>query len=203
METRLFEESQIPEIVKLLENGEVVGIPTDTVYGIACVYHLLDAIQKMKVAKGRPETKPFPMMVANKEQIMKVAYVDERTSKIIDCFMPGALTIIVPKKECIDDSVTNGAKTIAIRMADDPLMMEIIHMVNEPLLVTSANLSGEPSMCSYEDVYDKLNGRIAGLIKRDATGTNASTIIDLTGEEIKVLREGPITLDEIEMKLKR
>ena len=80
--------------------------------------------------------------------------------------------------------------------------MAIINKVGKPLLVTSANLSGEPSTSRYKEVYEKLNGRIAALVARDSRGAKASTILDLTSPEIKVLREGPITLDRILMSLK-
>ena len=202
METKILEETQLDEVVELLLAGEVVAFPTDTVYGVACVYDREESINKMKAAKGRPEYKPFPLMVSNKEQIQEVAEVDERTEHIIDAWMPGAITIVLKKKAVLPDSATNNEPTVAIRMADDELVTNIINKVGKPLLVTSANLSGEPSTSMYKEVYEKLNGRISALIARDSRGAKASTIIDLTNPEIKVLREGPITLDRILISIK-
>ncbi|MBR3841019.1 MAG: threonylcarbamoyl-AMP synthase [Erysipelotrichales bacterium] len=202
METRILEETQLEEVVELLLAGEVVAFPTDTVYGVACIYDNEEAIKKMKEAKGRPEYKPFPLMVSNKTQIQEVANTDERSEYIIDAWMPGAITIVLNKKSVLPDSATNNEPTVAIRMADDELVTTIINKVGKPLLVTSANLSGEPSTSRYKEVYEKLNGRIAALVARDSRGAKASTILDLTSPEIKVLREGPITLDRILMSLK-
>ena len=202
METRILEETQLEDVVELLLAGEVVAFPTDTVYGVACIYDNEEAIKKMKEAKGRTEYKPFPLMVSNKAQIQEVANTDERSEYIIDAWMPGAITIVLNKKSVLPDSATNNEPTVAIRMADDELVTTIINKVGKPLLVTSANLSGEPSTSRYKEVYEKLNGRIAALVARDSRGAKASTILDLTSPEIKVLREGPITLDRILMSLK-
>lgn len=203
MDTKILDEIQLDIAADLLKNGEVVAFPTDTVYGVACVYDNPNAIEKMKRAKGRPESKPFPLMVSNKKHIIDIAEVDNRTERIIDAWMPGALTIILRKKDTLPDFATNNEPTVAIRMADDELVSSIIEKVGKPLLVTSANISGEPSTSRYKEVYESLNGRISALIARDSLGARASTIIDLTKDEIKVLREGPITLDRIEMSLKR
>lgn len=203
METVVLETSELDRAAQYLKDGEVVAFPTDTVYGVACIYDSEEAIQKMKVAKGRPESKPFPFMASSKELIKMVANVSERDEIIIDHFMPGALTIVLNKKDSVPSITTNGMPTIAIRMADDALVNEIISKVGKPLLVTSANISGEPSTSSYKDVYESLKGRISAVVARDATGSTASTIIDLTHDDcIKVLREGPISLEEIEATLK-
>ena len=204
METVVLETSELDTAAQLLRDGEVVAFPTDTVYGVACVFDNEEAIEKMKVAKGRPESKPFPFMASSKDLIKMVAEVNERDEKIIDHLMPGALTIVLKKKPNVPDITTNGMSTIAIRMADDTLVNEIISKVGKPLLVTSANLSGEPSTSSYEEVYKSLQGRISAVVRRDATGSKASTIIDLTQPDtVKVLREGPISIETIEETIKR
>ncbi len=204
METVVLETSELDTAAQLLRDGEVVAFPTDTVYGVACVFDNEEAIEKMKVAKGRPESKPFPFMASSKDLIKMVAEVSERDEVIIDHLMPGALTIVLKKKPNVPDITTNGMSTIAIRMADDTLVNEIISKVGKPLLVTSANLSGEPSTSSYEEVYKSLQGRISAVVRRDATGSKASTIIDLTQPDtVKVLREGPISIETIEETIKR
>ena len=142
MHTKLLKKEQIDEVVSLLNEGEVVAFPTDTVFGVAVSYDNYDAINKMKIAKGRDEGKPFPMMVSSLSDIYTVANVDNKYEKMMKTLMPGALTIVVNKKDTVADFVTNGKETIAIRMPDDVFVLSLIQKVGKPLLVTSANLSG-------------------------------------------------------------
>ena len=113
-------------------------------------------------------------------------------------FLGMAFAIIFKKKETVKDYVTNGLDTIGIRIPDDEMILDIIEKLGKPLLVTSANLSNTPSLKNYTDVYDELNGRIDAIVKKDARSDLASTIIDATGENFKVLREGKIRIEEIE-----
>ena len=119
METQRLTKKDSAQIVEILNRGGVVAFPTDTVYGLAVRYDLKEAILKMKEAKQRPETKPFPMMVSSKAQIERVAVTDARSQKLIDHWMPGALTLVFKKRPEIDELVTNGFPTIGIRMPDD------------------------------------------------------------------------------------
>lgn len=202
METKLIEKERIEEIAGLLKEGKLVAFPTDTVFGLACVYDNEKSISDMKYAKERPDSKPFPLMVGSKAQIEEIAYVDDRTRRIIESWLPGALTLILKKKEAIPDYVTNGEDTIAIRMADDEFVLQLIKEVGKPLLVTSANISSQPSATSDSEAYAQLNGRIDGIVKGNSLGARASTIIDVTKDELSVLREGPISLDRINFSLK-
>ena len=191
--TRKLNESQLNILIDELKNKEVVSFPTDTVYGIACICDE-EAISKMKWVKGRDEKKPFPMMVSNKKQIDEIAEVNETASKVIECFMPGALTIVLKKKEIIPDSVTNGQHTIAIRMPDDETVLKILEEAG-PLLVTSANLSGQMAGHTSEEVLMQLDGRISCILEGISGRSEASTIVDCSGNDVKILREGPITLE--------
>lgn len=202
METKLIEKDKVIEIAELLREGKLVAFPTDTVFGLACVYDNEDSIQAMKMAKERPDSKPFPLMVGSKSQISDIAIVDDRSSKIIDKWMPGALTLVMNKKDSVPDYVTNGESTIAIRMADDNFVLGLINAVGKPLLVTSANISNQPSATCDSEAFEQLNGRIDGVVIGNSLGARASTIIDVTKEDLVVLREGPISLDRILFSLK-
>lgn len=202
METKLIEKEKVSEIADLLRDGKLVAFPTDTVFGLACLYDNEEAINAMKLAKERPDSKPFPLMVGSKSQISEIAFVDDRSSKIIDKWMPGALTLVMNKKESVPDFATNGESTIAIRMADDEFVLKLINAVGKPLLVTSANISNQPSATCDSEAYAQLNGRIDGIVIGNSLGARASTIIDVTQEELGVLREGPISLDRILFSLK-
>jgi len=197
MNTEIIQKDNLDRVVELLNAGEVVAIPTDTVFGVAVRYDNREAINKLKEAKGRDENKPFPMMLANLEQIEQVAEINDKYKKIVDTFMPGALTIVLNKKPSIPDYVTNGKETIAIRIPDDEIMLEVLRKINKPLLVTSANISGNESAKTSMEVFAQLDRKIAGVVIGESGSSMASTIIDLTTDEYKILREGSISLEQI------
>lgn len=186
----------IDRIIKTLINGGLVAFPTDTVFGLACIVDK-EAIAKVYEAKGRSFDKPLPMMCDSLEMIQDVAFVSEKAKKIIASFVPGPLTLIFEKKDSVQDYVTMGKKTIGIRVPDDGFILDLIHMIGMPLLVTSANVSGEGSLLKWEDVLSCMDHKIDAIVCEDARGESASTIIDVTGEDIKVLRQGPLSLEKI------
>ncbi len=191
-----FSEDDIEEIVDILKNNGVISVPTDTVYGVCARIDSKKAHDNLILVKNRPETKPFPVMCANEEQIKGIAIVNEKAEKIIKSFMPGPITIVLNKKETLQDYVTNGKKTIAIRMATSKTLEKIILSLGAPIFMSSANQSGEKTSESLEEIEKncpKINGMLEGEIKLGI----GSTIIDCTSEKIKVLREGPIRLEEI------
>ena len=187
METVKLSKLDKKEIIDRLLNGEIMAFPTDTVFGLGCIINK-EAISKIYEAKGRSFDKPLPMMCNGIEMIETVAEVSEKARKIANKFMPGALTIIFNKKESVEDYVTNGKPTIGIRVPDDEWILDLINKLNQPLLVTSANISDTGSLLKWEDVYNQLNGKIDGIVCADASGQISSTIIDATGD-IKVLRD--------------
>ncbi len=185
------------KIIKTLINGGIVAFPTDTVFGLACIMEK-EAIAKVYEAKGRSFDKPLPMMCDSFKMIDEVAYVSEKAKKIIDVLTPGALTLIFQKKEIVEDYVTMGKKTIGIRVPKDDFILHLIEQIGMPILVTSANVSGEASLLKWRDVLACMDGKIDAIVCEDAKGECASTIIDVTEEDIKVLREGPVSLKEIQ-----
>lgn len=198
--TKILNKNQINELIDALRSKEVVAFPTDTVYGIACICDD-EAIAKMKWVKGRDEKKPFPMMVYDINQINQIAEITDAAVSIIQNFMPGALTIILKKKKLIPDTVTNGQSTIAIRIPNDETVLTILKETG-PLLVTSANLSNQPSAHNTKEVLEQLDGRISCVLDGESKGSLASTIVDCSNNEIKILREGIITLDMLLSKQK-
>ena len=173
-----------------------MAFPTDTVFGLACAMDR-EAIRKVYEAKGRDFRKPLPVMCDGPEMIKRIAVVNDKAEKIMDRFMPGALTMVFPKKEEVDDVFTQGMDTIGIRVPDDEWILDLIRRMDTPIMVTSANISGNGSLLKWEDVYACMHGKINGIVTEDAGGDQASTIIDVTSDEVKVLREGPISLEEI------
>lgn len=197
MKTIQYLNSQIDIVTQAIIDGKVIAFPTDTVYGLGVRYDNEDALNRLKQAKIRPESKPIPMMVSDLSQIEEVAYVNDTAKLLIQKFMPGAFTIVLKKKEEIADYVTNGLPTIAIRMPDDDFVLEIMNRLGKAMLVSSANLSAEHSCRNGEEVLEQLDRRIDGIVMGESKSEIASTIVDAIGEEVKILREGPITKEMI------
>ena len=140
-------------------------------------------------------------MVAYKEDIEKYAYVSDWAWKLISAFMPGMITLIFKKREGVDPIMTNGKETIGIRIPDNDYVLALLRNVG-PMLVTSANLSNHPNTTSTKEVLDQLDGRIDLIVDGKTTDSIASTVVDVSGDEIKILREGKITKEDIEEVLK-
>lgn len=187
---------QVKEVAKAFNEHKIIAIPTDTVYGVGVKYGDLNDLYALKHAKNRPETKPIPMMVCDIDQMETIAYVNEAVRKIAKAFLPGALTLVLKKKEAVPEAYTNGMDTIAIRIPNVPFILELIQQLKSPILVSSANQSGQKTAVTFDDVFAQLPN-IDGIVIGKCNAGQASTIVDCTREEIKVLREGPISLDEI------
>lgn len=201
METKVLAKDQFELITELIRDGQVVAFPTDTVYGLGIRYDSEVAVKRLKQAKQRDANKPFPLMVSNIAQIDQVAYLNSEYSEVVKHLMPGALTIIVRKKNVIPDYATNGKDTIAIRMPDDEFVLALLEELG-PLLVTSANMSGEKAANDQNEVLAQLDGRIAAVVKGHSLSAIPSTIVDLTSFPLKILRQGEITFEQIQPYLK-
>lgn len=196
MEAIKYTKNDLEIIASKLLNKELIAFPTDTVFGLACVMDE-QAIKKVYEAKGRDFNKPLPVMCSNIEMIEEIAYIDEKTKKIINNFMPGALTIVFKKKENVAEYVTQGKQTIGIRVPDDEWIIKLINTIGKPIMVTSANISDSGSLLKWGDVYEQMKNQIDGIVCEDARGDKSSTIIDVS-DGLKLLREGPISFADIE-----
>ena len=202
METIRMDKEDIRFAASLLMEGSVVAFPTDTVYGLGVIYGDLEALNALKKAKGRPDSKPIPLMIESVDQLREVAYMTLEAKKLAVAFMPGALTLVLKKKKQVSNEFTNGRDTIAVRMSDDPFVQSLIHCCGHPLLVSSANRSGEASAMSAEQVLEQLDGAIDAVVMGKASGTQASTIVDVSSDKIRILRSGAIREDDIWRVLK-
>lgn len=197
MKTKMFKKNQLLMIRECLDAGGVVAFPTDTVFGVG-VRHEEVALQKLKAAKLRDTNKPIPLMVQNLAQIEQLAYVDERAKKLIDYFMPGALTLVLKKREQLPAYLSDGLDTIAVRMPKDAFVLSLL---TSPMFVTSANLSGQLPGKDEVAVLAQLDGRIDGIVEGEAKADVPSTIVDVSKDEVKMLRIGAISQAAIEKVL--
>lgn len=181
-----------------LFNHGVVAFPTETVMGLGVIFNDKLAYDKLNQIKRRPEDKPYTMMVSNVEQIEKYAVIDERTRKIINKFMPGSITLLLPVKEnAVPNYVTHNTNVIGIRIPTNIEAKLLLEIVDTPLLVPSANRSGEKPALNSQEVENIFQKEVNFIIQGASLGEVPSTIVDLTNKEIKVVRKGPISEKEI------
>lgn len=191
-----YNNKELDKLAEILKNEGVISIPTDTVYGICASINSKKAYNKMLEIKNRPISKSFPVMCANKEEIAKIANVNKVADIIISSFMPGPITIVLPKKNNLPNYITNGKDTIAIRIAPSKDIQQLIIKTGNPLFMTSANQSGQP-VCKTLEEIELSCPSLDGMLEGQPIYAESSTIIDCTTNNIKILREGPITLEDI------
>jgi len=191
----------VQEAVTLLEAGEVVALPTETVYGLGADALNAEAVAKVFEAKGRPSFDPLIVHVGSYEQVAEIAEVPEELElvlqKLMKAFWPGPLTIILPKKPCIPDIVTSGMPTVAVRMSAHPIMKAVVRALGRPIAAPSANRFGRISPTSASAVEKELGGRIPLIIDGGACreGLESTIIRPEMGEkrpDLHLLRAGPV-----------
>ena len=195
-----YSQEQIEELAEILKHDGVISVPTDTVYGVCSVISSVKAQENLRTVKNRPLTKAFPVMCADEEQIRSIAYVDERTEKLIHAFMPGPVTFILKKKEEVPEYINGGMDTLAIRMATSTALQKLIKAAGCPVFMTSANQSGQP-VCTSLDEIEASCPLLDGMMEGNVSFGQASSIVDCTKEEIVILRQGPVTLEQIHAAL--
>lgn len=195
----------IEEIVKILKNDGTVSVPTDTVYGICARINSAEAFNKLVNIKNRPSNKNFPIMCSDMEQIKSIAIVDDKAEKLIKRFMPGPITLVLKKKKDVFLEINNGGDRetdeLAVRMATSPFLYKVIKEVGRPLFMTSANQSGQ-EVCKNLDEIELMCPNLDGMVEGDVSFGESSTIVDCTGDDIKIQREGPISYNQIIEELK-
>lgn len=180
---------------KLIAEGELVAFPTETVYGLGGDALDPDASRKIYAAKGRPSDNPLIVHIAEFDDMKRVAReVPEQAKKLADAFWPGPLTMIVWKSDAVPEATTGGMQTVAVRMPNHPVALELIRRSGCLIAAPSANTSGRPSPTEAGHVAEDLSGKIAMILDGGPVGIGIeSTIIDLTEEKPMILRPGYIT----------
>lgn len=197
-----YKQSEIDELADILKNDGVISVPTDTVYGICARVNSLKAHNKLISIKHRPITKLLPIMCADEEQIKSIAILDRRVENLIHAFMPGPITLILKKKAEVPTYVNNGCETIAVRMATSKTLEKLIRKTESPIFMSSANQSGEPT-CTSLDEIEKACPNLDGMMEGNVLFGKGSTIVDCTLEQIKILRPGPISIEQIQQVINK
>ena len=196
---------QIEAVVEVLANGGVAAIPTDTLYGLAASAFNESAVLKIYELKGRPDGMALPLLLSEAEDVPLCALdVPEAAWTLMELFWPGALTLVVRKRATVPDIVTAGLDTVALRVPDHPVPRAIAKTLGAPITGTSANLSGRPGITNAADVRREFGDTVDFVLDGgEAPGGVASTIVDVSGDELRVLREGAASREEIEAVLGR
>jgi L-threonylcarbamoyladenylate synthase len=191
--------SGVRRAAKALRAGSIVAFPTDTVYGVGAVVWNPQAIGRLYEAKLRPLDKAIPVLLACAADLALVARdLPQSALRLAERMWPGPLTLVVPRAQAVPDEVTAGGDTVAVRVPDHELARLLIRAVDAPLATTSANLSGQPSTVTAQEVAVQLGGRIPLVLDGGrCPGGLASTVVDLTGPAPAILRAGPIQLQDI------
>lgn len=202
METRVLipTEENIEYAASLLNGGDVVGIPTETVYGLAANAFDENAVEKIFKAKGRPQDNPLIVHINSLAMLDDlVEYIPDISVILAQKFWPGPLTMIFQKSDKVPRAVTAGLSTVAIRFPSNKITQKLIEKAGMPLAAPSANISGSPSPTTANHVFNDLNGKIKAIIDGGACEYGLeSTVVLLGKDKITLLRPGSITVDMLE-----
>ncbi|MBI5351676.1 MAG: threonylcarbamoyl-AMP synthase [Chloroflexi bacterium] len=197
MKTEIIPASEIQTALDILNKGGIVAFPTDTVYGLGALAFDNTAIESIYTAKNRPIEKAIPVLIGDMSDLEKVGdNVPDMALRFAARFWPGPLTCIIPKKLTLPLAVSATA-TVAVRIPDHADVCALLRAAG-PMAVTSANISGGANPSTAQEVYDQLKGRIPLILDGGKTrGGVPSTLVDCTGPSPLILREGPISLDDL------
>ena len=184
---------------EIIKSGELVAIPTETVYGLGANGLDENAVAKIFEAKGRPQDNPLILHICGPEQIeLFCHHIPQKAYDLAEAFWPGPLTIVLPARDVVPKRTTGGLSTVAVRCPDNAVTREIIRLSGVPIAAPSANISGKPSTTTAEHVLHDHDGRIAAVVDGGACRVGVeSTIVDLTEERPRLLRPGGITPEQL------
>jgi L-threonylcarbamoyladenylate synthase len=191
----------IQQALEVLNKGGLVAFPTDTVYGVGALAFDGAAVEAIYTAKDRPIEKAIPVLIGDTADMEMVGMsIPQIAYRLAARFWPGPLTVVIPKKPTIPEAVS-ATTTIGVRVPDHEVARALLRAAG-PMAVTSANISGQPSPSTAEEVFVQLGGRIDLVLDGGKTpGGVPSTVVDCTANDLEILREGPITLGAIRSKL--
>ena len=208
MKTRLLSvtsEADMQEAAKIIADGGLVAFPTETVYGLGADALNARAVGSVYDAKGRPSDNPMIVHVCRADDLKRIYDLDKLPQQnqkqiraLTEKFWPGPLTIIGPRAACVPDRTTGGLETVAVRMPDSQVALDLIRQSGCPIAAPSANISGRPSPTRAKDVVADMDGRIEAIFMGgDCQVGIESTVLDMTGDTPTILRPGILTADDI------
>ena len=196
-------EQVLRHAVDALKNGSIIAYPTETFYGLGTKFDMEDSLKRLYDIKQRPKEKPMPLIIGNNKLLSVVAVnVNQIALSFIDKFWPGPLTLILPAKKNLSEYITAGTGKVAVRIPGESFALSLAKTADFPISATSANLSGMPPAQDTEAVIRYFGDKIDLIFDSgSSTGGLPSTIVDVIGDEINILREGAISRESIKIFL--
>lgn len=198
---KILEKNQFEVASNIVKKGGLIAFPTETVFGLGVIYNDKEAYDRLVRVKRRPPEKPFTLMCGKVDDIDRFAIVSPVARKLINKFMPGQFTIILKAKPGLPSWVVSKEGNVGIRVSSDELVSNLIIKAGEPLLVPSANKSGEPPLTIDRDVIDVFSSEVDAIIKGESTSNVPSTIV-LVDDSLHIIRLGLITEEDIAKAIK-
>ena len=197
---KLIDKDDYKLAAETLRKGGIIAFPTETVFGLGVIYDNKEAYDRLISVKRRPENKPFTIMCSSKDDIENYGYVNENAKKLIEAFVPGEITLILKAKPGLPSWTVSNEGTVGVRVPDDKFIQKMIHEVGKPLLVPSANRSGEKPANSSSEVLSIFKDELDLVVKGESKSGVPSTIVMLL-DDVKIIREGKISKDLILSKV--
>jgi L-threonylcarbamoyladenylate synthase len=193
-------EKDLRQAAELILTGKLVAIPTETVYGLGVNALIPDAPPKVYIAKDRPSDNPLIIHLASPEDAEKYAVTCDAYYKLANAFMPGPLTVILSKKDCIPPSVTGGLTSVAVRVPSHPIAHRLIELCGVPIAAPSANRSGRPSTTTVDHVIEDMDGRVDMILNGGPSdiGLESTIVLPQDDTTLILLRPGAITVEMLE-----
>lgn len=186
----------LDKALKVLDSGGTVAFPTDTVYGVGVRAFDTAGIERLYAIKERERSKAVAVLIAETDQLEQIAEANRSAIRLAREFWPGPLTLVLPRRPKVPDILTQGP-TVGVRVPDHEVVRSLLSAAG-PMAVTSANLSGGKNPLNADEVLEQLDGRIDLLVDGgQSPGGRPSTVVDLTGDEPRILRAGPLSEDKI------
>ncbi len=197
-------EESVARAADVIRTGGLVAFPTDTVYGVGAHPFMPRAVERLYRAKRRPTDRPIPVLVASRDDVSRVAQeMPEWACRLADAFWPGPLTIVVPRRADLPPEVSSGPG-VGVRMPDHEGALALLRAAGGALAATSANLSGRPAPINAEEVARQIGDSVELILDGGiCPGGLASTVVTMEGDRLRVIREGPISIEDMLSVLRR
>ena len=200
---KILNANQLDEAAKLLRQGKVIAFPTETVYGLGVIYDSKEAYDELVKVKRRPPTKPFTLMLADREEVEKFAALNKVSKAIVKNLMPGQITMITKAQPGLPSWCVSDIGNIGVRIADYDLIRDLIRKTGKPLLVPSANKSGEQPGTTAKEVVDAFDDEIAAVVDGKTVSNIPSTIVLVEETHTEIFREGAIKIEDIKKAIQK
>lgn len=200
---KILKETELEEAVKILKEGGIMAFPTETVFGLGVVFDNKEAYDKLVAVKRRPPDKPFTLMLADPEDVQKYCKMNKASEALVREFMPGQFTMVTIAKEGLPSWCVGQTGYVGVRVPDYKNIRDLIRKIGKPLLVPSANRSGESPANNVEEVVKTFEGELDAVLEGKSTSKVPSTVVLVEEKYTHVSREGVISLEQIKKVIEK